>query len=136
MCRILHLCPYKPLSTDSTNMRETFVNDVMQRIDDGDIHVIIIWFTDEAYFYLDSFVNKRNWLVWGTENPPCCYLIVSASEKSNGLGHSFFQRTHWLIFQNINDCALRYANIHREFVMVQNGLKDIANTSGFIQNGD
>ena len=54
----LHLCSYKiqtwqPLSTASINAQERFANDMVQRIDDADIHVGSIWFTDEAHFYLD-----------------------------------------------------------------------------------
>ena len=72
MHQSLHLYPYKIqiqqlLNAVSINAQETFANDIMQRINDGDIHVGSIWFTDEAYFYLDGFVNKQNWHIWGTE---------------------------------------------------------------------
>lgn len=89
MHQSLHLYPYKiqtqqPLSAASINAQETFANDMVRRIDDGDIHIGSIWFTDEAYFYLEGFINKHNWCIWGTENS-CCNPIDPASAKRNGL---------------------------------------------------
>ena len=99
----LHLYPYKiqnrlPLSVASINARETFAGNVVPRIDDGDIHVGSIWLNDEAYIYLDGFVDKRNWRNWGTENPHVAVPLSLHPKKCNGLAHHFFQRTHWPIF--------------------------------------
>ena len=59
----------QPFRAASNNAREVFANDMMQMIDGCDIYVDSIWFTDEAYFYLEDFVNKRNWRIWGTKSP-------------------------------------------------------------------
>ena len=44
-----------------------------------EINVSDIWFSDEAHFYLDVYVNKQNWRFWGSENP---YLVVERSLQS------------------------------------------------------
>ncbi|GBM14916.1 hypothetical protein AVEN_213261-1 [Araneus ventricosus] len=42
---------------------------MLQLVDEDDIDVGNVLFSDKAYFNLDSFVNKQNWRIWGTENP-------------------------------------------------------------------
>lgn len=140
MRQSLHLYPYKiqtrqPLSAAAFAARETFANDMVQRIDDGDMHVGSIWFTDEAYFYLDGFVNKQNWRIWGTENPHVAVpsslhpqkVLVWAAISSKGIIGPFFRS------ETIT--ASRYLDILREFVAVQTALDDTANTSWFMQDG-
>ncbi|GBN37906.1 hypothetical protein AVEN_265072-1 [Araneus ventricosus] len=41
-------------------------------IDNEGFDVGCIWFTDEAHFHLNGFVNKQNWRFWGSENPHLC----------------------------------------------------------------
>ncbi|GBL80112.1 hypothetical protein AVEN_29106-1 [Araneus ventricosus] len=66
--------PYKIQTRQSLNVnaidtRYDFANAALQLVDEGGIDVGNIWFSDEAYFNLDGFVNKQNWPIWGTENP-------------------------------------------------------------------
>ncbi|GBL90647.1 hypothetical protein AVEN_219315-1 [Araneus ventricosus] len=57
------------LSVNAIDARYDFANAMLQLVDEGDIDVGNKWFSDEAYFNLDGFVNKQNWRIWGTENP-------------------------------------------------------------------
>ncbi|GBN94833.1 hypothetical protein AVEN_207844-1 [Araneus ventricosus] len=41
-------------------------------IDNEGFDVGCIWFTDEAHFHLNGFVNKQNWRFWVSENPHLC----------------------------------------------------------------
>ena len=70
----LHLFPYKiqthqPLSPRAMEQRLCFANTIVHRIDEQDFDVNMVWFSDEAHFHLDGFVNKQNWRIWGTEKP-------------------------------------------------------------------
>lgn len=136
----LHMFPYRiqtrqPLTAASINSRETFANDMVQMIDVGDINVDNILFSDEAYFQLDGYVNKQNWRIWGTENPHVAVpsslhppkVMVWAAISSKGLIGPFF-RTGTIT-------ALRYLEILREFVAIQNALDDAESTSWFMQDG-
>lgn len=103
MRHILHLFPYKiqtcqPLTANAINTRGMFVNAMLQKIDNCEIDVRNIWFSDEAYFSRDGFVDKHNWCIWGTENshgsiPSSMHqprIIVWASISSRGLNEPLF----------------------------------------------
>ncbi|GBN12972.1 hypothetical protein AVEN_183797-1, partial [Araneus ventricosus] len=67
----LHMSPYNiqprlPLSVNATDARDDFSNVMLQLVDEGDIDVGNIWFSDDPYFNLDGFVNKQNWSICGT----------------------------------------------------------------------
>lgn len=108
---------------------------MVQRINDSDIHGSGICFTDEACFFLDSFINKQNWHIWGTKNPHVAipmslYLqkvMIQVAISSKGLIGPFFRSKAIT--------APHYLDILREFVAVQNALENTANTSWFMQDG-
>ncbi|GBL89968.1 hypothetical protein AVEN_178379-1 [Araneus ventricosus] len=82
----LHMFPYKiqkrePLSVNAIDARYDFANAMLQLVDEGDVDVGKIWFSDEAYFNLDGFVNKQNWYIWGTENPHVAVLHPCIPQK-------------------------------------------------------
>ncbi|GBO28265.1 hypothetical protein AVEN_178314-1 [Araneus ventricosus] len=82
----LHMFPYKirtrqPLNVNAIDARYDFGNAMLQLVNEGDIDVGNIWFSDEAYFNLDGFVNKQNWRFWGTENPHIAVLSSLYSPK-------------------------------------------------------
>ncbi|GBM00766.1 hypothetical protein AVEN_150927-1 [Araneus ventricosus] len=56
--------PIKPVQ-----QRFDFANEILKMIDNEGFDVGCIWFTDEAHFHLNEFVNKQNWRFWGSENP-------------------------------------------------------------------
>ena len=39
------------------------------KIDRREININRVWFSDEAHFYLNGYVNKQNYRFWGSENP-------------------------------------------------------------------
>ncbi|GBN28516.1 hypothetical protein AVEN_259046-1 [Araneus ventricosus] len=86
---------------DATNARYDFANTMLQLVDEDDIDVGNIWFSDEAYFNLDGFVNKHNWRIWETENPliavpSCLYspkVKVWAAISYKGIIGHFFEST-------------------------------------------
>ena len=57
------------LSVAAIEQRQEFANDVMDRIDNSTFDVAKVWFSDEAHFYLDGYVNKQYCLIWGSEHP-------------------------------------------------------------------
>lgn len=77
----LKLFPYKiqtfqPISQDSKVKRFEFANLILNMIFHHEINISDIWFSDEAHFYIDGYVNKQNWRFWGSENP---YLVAEKS---------------------------------------------------------
>ncbi|GBL95997.1 hypothetical protein AVEN_199962-1 [Araneus ventricosus] len=103
----LHMFLYKIqmlqlLSVNAIDAYYNFTNAVLQFVDEGDIDVGNIWFSDEAYFNLDGFVNKQNWCIWGTENslvavPSSLYspkVMVWATISSRGIIGPFFPRAN------------------------------------------
>ncbi|GBO45985.1 hypothetical protein AVEN_246438-1 [Araneus ventricosus] len=135
----LHMFPYKiqtrqPLSVNAIDARYDFANTMLQLVNEGDIDVGNIWFSEEAYFNLDGFVNKQNWCIWGTENPHLTVpsslcspkVMVWTAISSKGIIGTFFQE------QTIN--AAKYLGILDEFVAIHYALDDHWNASWFIQD--
>lgn len=70
----LKLFPYKiqtfqPMKAENEEKRVMFANQLICNIDDGVTDLGSIWFSDEAHFHLDGYVNKQNWRFWANENP-------------------------------------------------------------------
>ncbi|GBM74687.1 hypothetical protein AVEN_77553-1 [Araneus ventricosus] len=49
-----------------------FANEILTMIDNEGFDVGCIWFTDEALFHLNGFLNIQNWRFWSSENPHLC----------------------------------------------------------------
>ena len=75
--RSLHMFPYKIQSYQAipaSAMRQPLdsANRMLNMINNDGFDVDYIWFTDEAHFHLNGFVNKQNWRFWGSKNPYLC----------------------------------------------------------------
>lgn len=77
----LNIFPYKlqvgqPLTQESCAKRLDFANAVCEALDDNEplFDPKKIIFSDEAHFWLDGYVNRQNYRVWGTQRPE---LVVS-----------------------------------------------------------
>ncbi|GBL95705.1 hypothetical protein AVEN_661-1 [Araneus ventricosus] len=137
----LHTFPCKiqtrqPPSLNAIDARYDFANAMLQLVDKGDIDVGNKWFSDEAYFNLDGFVNKHKWRIWETENPHVVVLsflyspkvMVWAAISSKGIIGPFFRE------QTIN--ATKYLGIRDESVaIIMVWLDDPWNASWFMQDG-
>ena len=110
---------------------------VMQHLKPSDIHsrlsfatwmkdhpdiANMVWFSDEAHFYLDAQVNKKNCWLWGSEKPDIYMkslhsqkLTVWAALSSSGIiGPFFFENEDWDV-DTIN--STHYLNIlKRDFL--------------------
>ena len=62
------------LNLDNIENQLQFANTVIDMVDNEQIDVNKIWFSDECHFWLEGYVNKQNWRHWGTENP---HLVVA-----------------------------------------------------------
>ncbi|GBM86390.1 hypothetical protein AVEN_271682-1 [Araneus ventricosus] len=49
---------------EAIDARYNFANAMLHLLDEGDIDVGNICFSDEVYFNLDGFVSKQNWYIW------------------------------------------------------------------------
>ena len=67
---------HQPLSDYDITRRLEFANDMFQLIETKQIDPKKIFFTDEAHFHLDGYVNKQNYRHWGTEQP---HLAIARS---------------------------------------------------------
>lgn len=136
----LKLFPYKiqchqAITNTALRQREDFAHEILKMIDDSTIDVGCLWFTDEAHFHLEGFVNKQNWRIWGTENPSVCLAKPLHSEKvtvwagmsSKGIIGPFFTRETITSF--------RYIEILQQFVATFQSLEDTPENSWFMQDG-
>lgn len=140
MRKSLNLFPYKiqtqqPLQTSSVENRKQFANDLLEMIDRGNIDVNCIWFSDEAHFHLDGFVNKQNWRIWGTENPHVCVPQTLYSPKVTVWAAVSSRGVIGPVFLRDTVTSKRYIEILREFVAIENALVDSSATSWFMQDG-
>ncbi|GBM41918.1 hypothetical protein AVEN_142896-1 [Araneus ventricosus] len=136
----LHMFPNKiqtrqPPSVNDIDARYDFANAILQQVDEGDIDVGNIWFSDEAYFNLYGFVNRQNWRIWRTENPQVAApsslyspkVMVWAAISSKGIIGQFFRE------QTIN--VAKHLGILDEFVVIHYTLDDHWNVPWFMQDG-
>lgn len=66
--------PYKiqtaqRLTQQAVEKRLSFAADICQLVDDRELDINRIIFSDEAHFWLDGYVNRQNYRIWGTEKP-------------------------------------------------------------------
>ena len=108
---------------------------MVQRINNGDIHVGSIWFTDKAYFCLDGVFNKKIWRMWGTENPHVAVPLSLHLKKLIVWAAIFFKRRIAPFFRSEMITSPCYLDILLEFLVVKNALKDTANILWFMQDG-
>ncbi|GBL85126.1 hypothetical protein AVEN_221339-1 [Araneus ventricosus] len=136
----LRMFPYKIQSQQAipikaVQQRFDFANEILTMIDNEEFDVGCIWFTDEAHFHLNGFVNKQNWRFWGTENPHLCEekplhlpkVTAWVAVCSRGIiGPSFIRETI------SSEC---YITILEQFVSTQLALEDRPRIKWFIQDG-
>lgn len=80
-CHRLYLFSYRTqtlqfVSVAAINTSETFANAMLQQLDAGEIAMGTLDSSKKSIFPLDSFINKPNWQIQGTENP---YFAISPS---------------------------------------------------------
>jgi len=99
--------PYKvscgqPLSAGAIAKRYEFACELDALINDGSIDPRNIIFSDEAHFWLNGYVNRQNYRIWGTEKPEMVVvrplhpkkLTVWAALCADGvIGPFFFEET-------------------------------------------
>ncbi|GBN29079.1 hypothetical protein AVEN_201701-1 [Araneus ventricosus] len=73
----LRMFPYKiqshqAIPIKAVRQRFGFAKEILTMIDNEGFDVGCIWFTDEAHFHFNGFVNRQNWAFWGSENPHLC----------------------------------------------------------------
>ena len=59
----------QPISTNTAERRVEFCNKMLAQHEWQEIDFSKIWFTDEAHFHLEGYVNKQNMRYWGKQNP-------------------------------------------------------------------
>lgn len=74
MRRFLKMFPYKisihqKLTEAAMAKRKEFCEKVYSMIENEELDVDKIIFSDEAHFHLDGYVNKQNYRYWGTQPP-------------------------------------------------------------------
>lgn len=70
----LGIFPYKiqvgqRLERSDIERRFNFANEICQLIDEEGFDLNKIIFSDEAHFYLDGYVNRQNYRIWGSQKP-------------------------------------------------------------------
>ncbi|GBO33133.1 hypothetical protein AVEN_103551-1 [Araneus ventricosus] len=135
----LRMFPYKIQSHQAilikaVGQRFDFANEILTMIDNEGFDFGYIWFTDEAHFHLNGFVNKPNWRFWGSENPHLCEDKPLYSPKvtawvavcSRGIISPFFIRG--------TISSERYITILEQFVSTQLALEDRPRIEWFMQD--
>ncbi|KII72343.1 hypothetical protein RF11_15397 [Thelohanellus kitauei] len=58
----------QPLTDVAEQFRLLFTVNMNERLTNREIYMNN-FFSEEAYFYNDGYVNKQNWRIWGFESP-------------------------------------------------------------------
>lgn len=140
MKKALKLYPYKiqifqQLCAWDIERRLTFGRRMLRWIQSGKLDPKMIWFSDEAHFWLTGYVNKQNHRFWATENPrifqttsmkPERLSVFCAISRSGIIGPFFFE-------ENITGPVYQRMLLE-EFIPVAHGL-DSAEDWWFMQDG-
>jgi hypothetical protein len=103
----LKLFPYKiqfvaKIPDSAINKRLNFSLKMLEINSVNSSFIDNIWFTDESHFYIDGYINKQNWRIWGSEKPEVFvektahpkYVTVWCALSSKGLiGPYFFENS-------------------------------------------
>ena len=125
----------QPLTGLSQTKRVDYAEFMKELIDDGDIDPKKVWFTDEAHFYLDGYVNRQNFRIWGTENPhmtvvkplhPKKVTVWCAMCATGIIGPYFFEDT-------VN--GIRYMEMMKTFFFPKIEQHEKASDYWFMQDG-
>ncbi len=136
-----NLFPYKiqikqRLSPGNAAKRFEFADILLPMISNEELDPKQVWFSDEAQFYLDGYVNKQNWRFWGNQNPhivhqralhPRRTTVWCALSSSGIIGPVF-------IHENIN--SELYINVlNRNFIPALQGMGVNMSETWFMQDG-
>jgi len=135
----LHLFPYKiqvhhPVDAVAQEKRNEFANEMLEKLEKDEMNFGQIWFTDEAHFYLDGFVNKQNWRIWGTENPHVSVQRSLHPKKTTAWVAISSMGIIGPIFLHDTVTSERYIEILNQFIGIANSLADL-NVAWFQQDG-
>jgi hypothetical protein len=66
--------PYKiqvkqRLTPGNALKRFEFADLLLPMISNKELYPMDLWFSDEAHFHHDGYVNKQTWRFWASENP-------------------------------------------------------------------
>ncbi|GBN48028.1 hypothetical protein AVEN_55603-1 [Araneus ventricosus] len=132
--------PYKiqshqDIPIKAVRQRFDFANDILTMIDNEGFDVGCIWFTDEAHFHLNRFVNKQNWRFWGSENPHLCEEKPLHSPKVTAWIEVCSRDIIGPFFMGETISSERYITILEQFVSTQLALEDRPSIEWFMQAG-
>lgn len=125
----LGIYPYKiqvgqRLTEQDALKRLEFGNQICESIDRNLIDITKVIFSDEAHFYLDGYVNRQNYRIWGSEKPEIMVtaplhpqkITVWAGMSSKGfLGPVFIQgeTIDWQVYNRILTQSFEEAKLKR-----------------------
>jgi len=137
----LKLCPYKiqimhKIPKDVYQKRNAFCIKVQEMVESGRLDPNLIFFTDEAYFTLEGYVNKQNYRIWGSEPPKEFAEAPLHSRKiqvwcavySGGVSQPFFYE------ENENCNGPRYLQVIKDFFEYADGM-DAIDDHWWMQDG-
>ena len=109
----VNLFPYKIeinqlLKPDALEKRKLFCQ-ISSTIETKDLNVDTIWFSDEAHFWLNSYVNKQNYRFRSTEQPFITqskpvhfqHLTVWAATSSHDIHFFYRGKCDWFIIREL-----------------------------------
>lgn len=72
---------YQQLTDRDAERRLNFGNEMLEQIRLKNVNIEKTYFTDEAHFHLNGYVNKQNWRHWGTQNPHLAVAQVAHPQR-------------------------------------------------------
>ena len=95
--KYLNVHPYKIsshqlLSKHSMGQRVKFCKTITGMFKDRELDEKLIIFTDEAHFYLNGYVNKQDYVFWGSENPNFSISKIFAPPEGISMGRNLDKR--------------------------------------------
>jgi len=134
-----NLFPYKiqinqSLKHETLEKRKFFCQVLSSAIEAKDLDVDKIWFSDEAHFWLNGYVNKQNYRFWGTEQPFITQskplhsqrLTVWTAMSSRGIHYFFLEE---------NVTGLSYKNLLKRQFFPAVKRQNAVNEYWFMQDG-
>ncbi|GBM50518.1 hypothetical protein AVEN_160740-1 [Araneus ventricosus] len=116
---------YQAIPIKAVRQGFDFANEILTMIDNEGFDVGCIWFTDEAHFHLNGFVNRQNWRFWGSENPHLCEERPLHSPKVTAWVAVCSRGNIGTFFMQETISSELYITILEQFVSTQLALEDL-----------
>ena len=115
--------------------RRDFANHILDELETGSISQHKIWFSDEAHFQLNGYVNKQNWCHWVTGNHHLSAVSTLQAKRITLCCVLSSKRLNGPIFIDGMVTGMKYRELLERHFSIEAGRLIMTRLNWFMQDG-